>query len=731
MASGLSTALTAKQLSGFAREAHAKKKKITCSTAEWFSPSFIEYLRSVNSSVPEILNMTPVKLCAMDPVNVSLHFHKKWDSIFNKLILSKETPIFGEVIDFFWRNEYQARGAPHVHCVLWIKDAPVIGRNTSEEIRKYIEQICTCEKPNADSSPTLRSLVDQFQTHKCNTYCTKTYKKGSRFYKKCRFGFPRPVRSSIELNDVIDCPAVNRDSKKHPRKRIYNLARDKDEACINDHNPALLLANQANVDVQYIGHLGSRLPYYITDYMTKHERAEQDDLWQEIFPSGKTLGSNAMSYLLKSVKSRQVGANEAADRLLGHKLYSKSRQMRYADLQPSEKAKRILKPVAELKQIVDVDPESQDIFLQHWVLDIYSDRPEKLENLSLFELLGWYEKDPGRKDPNLESKSGKIFLRRRQFKPYLVTHQIVDPNQSEKNQELYYYYLLKLFKPWRDEKNLALPDMSYRDTFAVESERFPEMVSYHEKNTNVMTEDETIEKAAKERAAELDRQGNDLDDIEDHQNALQGCVTDHATSAMQDLIVAQTRLIDSSENVHQKYGTLNVDQKRVVDNVLQTILANETVRLIVSGQGGTGKSRVIEVISRLVCESLKHVDLPCVVAAPTGLSAFNVNDTTIHRALCLPVEHGKPANYCRLNEEQLSVLRRTLRGLKLLIVDEVSMISSITLLYILHLRLVEIMANNDYFGGVSIVFFADFLQLPLSKEINFFSLSLSSKPSNS
>ena len=58
-----------------------------------------------------------------------------------------------------------------------------------------------------------------------------------------------------------------------------------------------------------------------------------------------------------------------------------------------------------------------------------------------------------------------------------------------------------------------------------------------------------------------------------------------------------------------------------------------------------------------------------------------------------------------------SVLRRTQKGLKLLIVDEVSMISSITLLY-MHLRLTEIMANNDYFGGISLVFFADFLQLP-------------------
>jgi len=54
------------------------------------------------------------------------------------------------------------------------------------------------------------------------------------------------------------------------------------------------MANQANVDVQYIAHLGPRLPYYITDYVTKNERSEQDEMWQEIFSTSKSLASNAL-----------------------------------------------------------------------------------------------------------------------------------------------------------------------------------------------------------------------------------------------------------------------------------------------------------------------------------------------------------------------------------------------------------------------------------------------------
>ena len=107
--------------------------------------------------------------------------------------------------------------------------------------------------------------------------------------------------------------------------------------------------------------------------------------------------------MLKSVKNRQVGAKEAADRLLGHKLYSKSRQLRFADLQHGDKFKRTLRQIDELEKIVDNNPDSQDIYVAHWVLDIYPDRPDELESCSLHELMSWYEKMKcsDKKDKNL------------------------------------------------------------------------------------------------------------------------------------------------------------------------------------------------------------------------------------------------------------------------------------------------------------------------------------------
>jgi len=100
-----------------------------------------------------------------------------------------------------------------------------------------------------------------------------------------------------------------------------------------------------------------------------------------------------------------------------------------------------------------------------------------------------------------------------------------------------------------------------------------------------------------------------------------------------------------------------------------------------------------------------------VVAAPTGLAAYSINGITLHKVFCLPVEHGKPADYNKLSQDQIKTIRAILKDLRLLIVDKISMVSSLTLLYI-YLRLIEIMNNDNYFGGLSVVFFGDILQLP-------------------
>ena len=105
--------------------------------------------------------------------------------------------------------------------------------------------------------------------------------------------------------------------------------------------------------------------------------------------------------------------------------------------------------------------------------------------------------------------------------------------------------------------------------------------------------------------------------------------------------------------------------------------------------------------------------LTCAVTAPTGPAAFNVGGVTIHRLLQQPIEHeGKTAaGYWTLPKDSQKVMRNLLRHLKLLIVDEVSMLSSLNLAYI-HLRLEEVFGGDTWFGSVNVLFVGDLLQLP-------------------
>ena len=106
--------------------------------------------------------------------------------------------------------------------------------------------------------------------------------------------------------------------------------------------------------------------------------------------------------------------------------------------------------------------------------------------------------------------------------------------------------------------------------------------------------------------------------------------------------------------------------------------------------------------------------------APTGVAAVvNINGTTIHTSLGIPVgRYGK--NLPRLNDEKRSALRNNLCELRALIIDEISLVSNLQLLYI-HLRLVEIFGcseNRFPFAGITVIAVGDFYQLPSSTTKN-------------
>ena len=102
--------------------------------AKYESPEIIGYLKKVNN-VPD--NYPSGRLCIEDPISVSRKYSQKFHSFFQTVIVKGQ--VLGKVTHYFWKKEYQARGAPHYHIVLWIDDAPVIGVDENSEVVKWME----------------------------------------------------------------------------------------------------------------------------------------------------------------------------------------------------------------------------------------------------------------------------------------------------------------------------------------------------------------------------------------------------------------------------------------------------------------------------------------------------------------------------------------------------------------------------------------------------------------
>ncbi|XP_060577549.1 uncharacterized protein LOC132734725 [Ruditapes philippinarum] len=504
-----------------------------------------------------------------NPVTAARHFQFRLDMRMKDMILSDSKPL-GHVRHFFYRIEFQQRGSPHAHGILWIDNAPDLEKNSPEEIAAFIDKYVQCRLPDEDSDEELYSLVNQLQRHSHSASCRKSG-------KECRFGFPRSISShtlvsrppslddtlphlipdqrewncriagvvnqyleradsldEMSYEDVLqDCkllPQVYQQalSKSASSPKVY-LKRDPNAVNINNYNAYILRAWQANMDVQFVTD-----PYaciqYVVSYITKDEREMGTLLHAVAKESAQDTIKDQMKKCGQAfLNSRSVTAQEAAYRALGLPLHKSNFTSVWVPTGlPSERIS-LLKPTFVLQNLEEGD---NDVFVSG-ISDKYSKRPANLENWCLAQFAAWYEvarKDyePSDFQPDIladrfndaeASPSSSVENAPKSIHvPLSSSHCVMRKRRKqavvrfhkfseEKQPRSYYHSQLFLFVPWRSERTDLLNGYEdYQDSYI-------EQKDIIDKNRSYLFKHESLVEAAFEQLQNEDQPREAWDQI--------------------------------------------------------------------------------------------------------------------------------------------------------------------------------------------------------------------------
>jgi hypothetical protein len=361
------------------------------------------------------------RLIKNDPVTCVRYFAEKRQHFFNHFI--KDTKcVFGEAVDHFGVVEFQHRGSPHTHFLLWMKDPPSM--TSEEDVQSYVDMHISTD---IDVLPEgLRPL----QVHRHSTRCG--YKENR---KPCAFGFPRPP---LDDSKVISPLPQSFDKKNKARLRelsreLYQALSDREldenqgltdflkglnihsipeyilvlragvdrqqmfykrrlaHRYVNTFNPLLLKRWRANIDVQFCLN-----PYavgmYIASYMCKGNKMMSSifhkvkkDLEKNPATKYKSglgkLGNVLFNY-------REVSAQEACFLLVSLPLRYGSRTVAFINTSFPEN--RIVRVKAG--DVIATLGESESVYEEYAVVRDYQKRPPALEHVCLADFVAKYDR---------------------------------------------------------------------------------------------------------------------------------------------------------------------------------------------------------------------------------------------------------------------------------------------------------------------------------------------------
>ena len=536
------------------------------------------------------------------------------------------------------------------------------------------------------------------------------------------------------------------------------LKRNVNECRINNYNKVLLKSWKANMDIQYILDPYSCVSY-IVSYISKGQRGlsnllqaacqEASDMDSDIRQRVRRIGNTFLS-------SVEIGAQEAVYLALQMPLRHCTRDVIFVDTNRPEKRTSLIKPLSELK---DLPSSSCNIEMDN-TLKRYVRRPTNIKNICYADFASWYDlcKRPKKEKVNTEKElpeeeyelnqddymenenncneiESKIIefccgtvMRKRKSQKVIYWHYTPLNNDREEH----FRERIMLFTCWRNENDFLDGYETFEESYNAKIHAINENKTSYEKNDNAFYEHLNLNIDTDDLVPIINSEANHQDHIDQDEGTSPpvdfgcfdpGCDPSNEYDLGDDLGISRKQI--SNEILPHKemeqgqflnnIQALNVEQKMFFNHIVHKVKSKAIpFYTYLSGGAGCGKTVVVKTIFQALLKYFNHQRgqdpslLKVLMCAPTGKAAHNIGGYTIHSAFCIPVSQG--FKFKPLDMQQLNTMRARYQELKVIIVDEISMVGR-GMFNFINLRLQEVKGCTLPFGGVSILAVGDMYQL--------------------
>ena len=476
------------------------------------------------------------------PAACSRYFHHRVQKFFKYIIMGPHSP-FGNVIDYAHRTEFQKRGSPHIHGLLWIDNAPKFNISSDKEICEYIDSCISCSLDVIEEEKQFVKL----QIHKHSRTCKKVVKRKAT----CRFGVPWPPMQETQILYPLGTENVDEisvlqehykvlinklkklpeDVETHESWLTYNgidedkyihiirstlkrpkvfLKRRPAENRVNAYMKGLLAVWQGNHDVQFVLD-----PYqcvtYICDYMMKSQKGMSDLLrvaCEEAKAGNMNLRERIRHMGNKFLNAVEEPIQACCYAILQLPISYSTRKKEFINTSPPEERVGLTKSLKKLEQL---EPNSKDVTYKSNI-DRYMMRPKQLASWCLADYVAKIDIEYPSKEKFLHCDTDEEVINGDELEDHdqhvsyysegnfpIQMRNGIMLKQRTKNKvirfrnyrlkndsENYYRERLMLYVPWKKERDILGKFNSYEEAFRAKHDLVKQKMEIYEPMSAVL-----------------------------------------------------------------------------------------------------------------------------------------------------------------------------------------------------------------------------------------------------